>query len=149
MTEHLTDSQILALVSGQVTDPEPLRRHVAECPACRDKQAELRATWLLLGRWQAPAQLNQPPMDWRHSLINRVNKQRALISLWRPMLHVAAAILLAVGAGLGAAWYSAPATIQDNAQLAASNLYLESLSARRSAKLESVLGVASAAEVQP
>jgi len=64
-------------------------------------------------------------------------------------MRIAAMILIAIGLGVGFAWFTAPALAEDPSQLAASAMFLDALSANRSSDLESALALPTAAEVQP
>lgn len=147
MIEHLTESQLLTLASGQQADATWLA-HADECDICRGKLEDYRATWRVLGQWQAPETTGQPGDAWLHELHRRLEQQSSFVHKLMPVfMRAAAVILVAAGLGVGIAWISTPSA--DAEQLAAHALQLDLVSANRSLDLESALGVPAGAEVQP
>lgn len=93
--DHLTDKQILALLTETVTDGA-LAEHVSQCDTCAGKLQALEASWDILGRWT----VDTPAVDLTDRVLDRV-EARSIIRLKQPkaLIRVAASILIGAGAG--------------------------------------------------
>ncbi len=89
-------------VAAGAEAPEDIRRHVDTCSACAHTLNELRATMALLDEWQAPEP--SPYFNTRLQARLREEQSREAASWldWfrKPVLGIAAALLIAVGVGL-------------------------------------------------
>jgi len=92
----LDESTLIRLVAGELGDEQ--RRacveHVQVCHVCRQKHAELAATWDLLGQWPAEA----PRRDLSGAIVAQACRRQSP----RRWASVAAAVLIAGGAGVAA-----------------------------------------------
>jgi len=100
--EKLREKFIEAVLSGpEVASPE-LQEHLRSCAACAGELAAFQQTMTLLDEWQAP----EPSPYFSSRLRARLREESAapargwLAWLRRPVLAAAAAVLIAVGAGL-------------------------------------------------
>jgi anti-sigma factor RsiW len=100
--EKLRQELMEALLSGpQAVSPE-LRQHLESCEACAGELASLQQTMTLLDDWQTP----EPSPYFNTRLRARMREEAAapaqnwLAWLRRPVVAVAAAVLIALGAGL-------------------------------------------------
>ncbi|MGA2905396.1 MAG: hypothetical protein ABSD98_16335 [Candidatus Korobacteraceae bacterium] len=91
-----------AVLSGPETVSPELREHLQSCAACADELAALQRTMTLLEEWQTP----EPSPYFNTRLRARMREQAAtaatswLAWLRRPIVAAAAAVLIALGAGL-------------------------------------------------
>jgi len=91
-----------AVLSGPETVSPEMREHLRSCPACADELASLQRTMTLLEEWQAP----EPSPYFNTRLRARMREQGATAAtgwmawLRRPLVAAAAAVLIALGAGL-------------------------------------------------
>ncbi len=109
--EHVRQIELIQLAASELADPRraDVQQHLAECSACRtlyEQQAEL---WRTLGQWT-------PDLAGRDLLPGIEGKLAAAPTVLRPfwpnvarISRVAAAIVIGVGAGYGAARYFTPA----------------------------------------
>jgi len=93
--------QLVDVACGTEASAE-VSKHVASCAACATTLNELRKTMALLDEWQAPEP--SPYFDVRLQARVREEQQKAQAS-WRdwfrkPVLGIAAALLIAAGVGL-------------------------------------------------
>ena len=93
--------QLVEVACGTEASAE-VSKHVESCAACTTTLAELRKTMALLDEWEAPEPT--PYFDVRLQARLREEKQKAQASWldWvrKPVLGIAAALLLAAGVGL-------------------------------------------------
>ncbi len=93
--------QLVDVASGAEASTE-VSKHVESCAACAKTLSELRNTMALLDEWQAPEPT--PYFDVRLQARLREEKQKAQASWldWfrKPVLGIAAALLIAAGVGL-------------------------------------------------
>ena len=100
--ENLREQFIEAVLSGPEAASPEVQEHLRSCAACRDELASFQQTMTLLDEWQAP----QPSPYFSSRLHARLREESAaparswLAWLRRPVVAVAAAVLIAVGAGL-------------------------------------------------
>jgi hypothetical protein len=89
-------------VAGGTAAPADVQNHLHSCTACTSTLDEMRKTMALLDEWQAPEP--SPYFDVRLQARLREEKQKAAASWldWfrKPVVGVAAAVLLAAGVGL-------------------------------------------------
>jgi len=91
-----------AVLSGPETVSLEAQEHLRNCAACAGELASFRETMALLDEWQAP----EPSLYFSSRLQARVREEVAapargwLAWLRRPVTAVAAALLIALGAGL-------------------------------------------------
>jgi len=100
--ERLRQEFMEAVLAGpQVVSPE-MQEHLQSCAACADELACLQRTMMLLEEWQAP----EPSLYFNTRLRARMREETAapaqswLAWLRRPVIAAAAAVLIALGAGL-------------------------------------------------
>jgi negative regulator of sigma E activity len=93
--------ELVEVACGTVASAE-VSKHVESCAACTTTLNELRKTMALLDEWEAPEPT--PYFDVRLQARLREEKQKAQASWldWfrKPVLGIAAALLLAAGVGL-------------------------------------------------
>jgi hypothetical protein len=102
--EHLSDIALIELAAGRA-DAETQRAaeaHLAACPECAARLAATARTWQVLGEWQVTAP------EWSAERIVAAARRLPPASPWRPLLRVAAAIVLAAGIGHAAARWGWP-----------------------------------------
>jgi anti-sigma factor RsiW len=114
---HIDDSEIYQYVSGGLPEAkaQQIRRHIAECEACRSRYQDVVALWDTLGIWQVDSSGHQiagrieaiaakADSDQRKSWARTVPFVRSFASAFR----VAAAIIIAIGGGHLLGRYSLP-----------------------------------------
>ncbi len=100
--EKLREEFMEAVLSGPAAASPELREHLRSCAACAEELASFQQTMTLLDSWQAP----EPSPYFSSRLRARLREEAAAPALgwlaWlrRPVLAAAAAVLIAVGAGL-------------------------------------------------
>lgn len=100
--EKLRPELMEAVLSGPETLSAEAQEHVRSCAACANELASFGETMALLDEWQTP----EPSPYFNSRLMARVREEAAapapgwLAWLRRPVLAVAAAALIALGAGL-------------------------------------------------
>ncbi len=100
--EKLREEFMEAVLGGPETASLEMQEHLRSCAACADQLAALRQTMTLLDEWQAP----EPSPYFISRLHARLREESAapvrnwLAWLRRPVVAAAAAVLIAVGAGL-------------------------------------------------
>jgi predicted anti-sigma-YlaC factor YlaD len=103
--EHVRQTDLIRFMASEPEDPHrgEVQRHLAECPACRALFGQYAALWRTLGEW-AP---DLPQLDLQPGIERKLREaQPATHPFWfrvRRVTRVAAAILVGVGAGYGAA----------------------------------------------
>ncbi len=91
-----------AVLGGPETASAEMREHLRSCSACADELAALQQTMTLLEEWQTP----EPSPYFNTRLRARMRDEVAaparnwLAWLRRPVVAAAAAVLIALGAGL-------------------------------------------------
>lgn len=114
---HIDDSEIYQYVSGGLPEAkvQQIRRHVAECEACRSRYQDAVALWDTLGRWQVDSSGHQiadriealaakTEPDQREKKTGTIPFIRSFASAFR----IAAAIIIAIGGGHLLGRYSLP-----------------------------------------
>jgi len=102
MCEKLRQEFMEAVLSGPETLSPNAQEHLRSCPACAAELAAFGETMSLLDEWQAP----EPSPYFNSRLLARVREEASapargwLAWLRRPMIAVAAAVLMAVGISL-------------------------------------------------
>lgn len=102
MCEKLRQELMEAVLSGPETLSPEAQEHLRSCSACAAELASFQETMSLLDEWQAP----EPSPYFSSRLMARVREEAAapargwLAWLRRPMVAVAAAVLMAIGVGL-------------------------------------------------
>jgi anti-sigma factor RsiW len=100
--EKLREEFMEAVLSGPAAASPELQEHLRSCPACAGELASFQQTMTLLDEWPAPG----PSPYFSSRLRARLREESAaparswLAWLRRPVLAAAAAVLIAVGAGL-------------------------------------------------
>jgi anti-sigma factor RsiW len=100
--EKLREEFMEAVLSGPEGASPELQEHLRSCAACASELAAFQQTMTLLDEWQAP----EPSAYFSSRLRARLREESAapargwLAWLRRPVLAAAAAVLIAVGAGL-------------------------------------------------
>jgi anti-sigma factor RsiW len=102
MCEKLRPELMEAVLSGLETLSPEAREHLRSCSACAGELASFQQTMSLLDEWQAP----EPSPYFNSRLMARVREEAAAPArswfawLRRPMVAVAAAVLMALGVSL-------------------------------------------------
>ena len=100
--ENLREEFMEVVLGGPETASLEMQEHLRSCAACADELAAFRQTMTLLDEWQAP----EPSPYFISRLQARLREESAapvrnwLAWLRRPVVAAAAAVLVAVGAGL-------------------------------------------------
>jgi anti-sigma factor RsiW len=100
--EKLRPELMEAVLSGPEALSPQAQEHLRSCMACANELASFGETMALLDEWQAP----EPSPYFNSRLMARVREEAAapvrgwLMWLRRPVLAMAAAALIALGAGL-------------------------------------------------
>ena len=109
--DHVRQTDLIRLAANELADPRraEVEHHLAECPACRALAEQQAAVWRLLGGWT-------PPTTQRDLLAGVERKLAEAPAVLPPfwagvgrISRVAAAIVVGVGAGYGAAHNWSPA----------------------------------------
>mgnify|MGYP000151675462 CR=1 FL=1 len=103
---HLTPTEIIRLVSGELPPPDAaaLETHAAGCPECAARLRSQRALWSVLA-----ADRDQPStVDLAAAVARRLTEHpsRTWQVLSRTPVRIAAAMLIGIGAGYGAAQWT-------------------------------------------
>jgi anti-sigma factor RsiW len=88
-----TETELIRLVGGELSAAraDELRQHLAHCRRCAAALAAIQSTWDVLGQWQV-----EPPQgNLTAAVLRAASRPRPM-----PWLRIAAAILMAAGAGL-------------------------------------------------
>jgi len=114
---HIDDSEIYKYISGGLPEAkvQQIRRHMAECEACRSRYQDAVALWDTLGFWQVDSSGHQiadriealaakTESDQRENRTRKIPFIRTLGAIFR----VAAAIIIAIGGGHLLGKYSLP-----------------------------------------
>ena len=114
---HIDDSEIYQYISGGLPEAKlrQIRRHMAECEACRSRYRDAVALWDTLGFWQIDSSGHQiadrievlaakAESDRRKSRTRTIPFIRSFASAFR----IAAAIIIAIGGGHMLGRYSLP-----------------------------------------
>jgi anti-sigma factor RsiW len=102
MCEKLRQEFVEAVLSGPETMSAEAQEHLRSCSACAAELASFHQTMSLLDEWQAP----EPSAYFNTRLMARVREEAAapargwLAWLRRPMVAVAAAVLMALGVSM-------------------------------------------------
>lgn len=100
---HLTPTEVIRLVSGELppADAAALEAHAAGCPDCAARVRAQRTLWSVLGADRERAAVG----DLAAAVVRRLNERPAEpLRFWsRTPVRVAAAVLIGIGAGYGAA----------------------------------------------
>jgi len=102
MCEKLRQEFMEAVLSGPEASSPEAQEHLRTCAACAAELASLQQTMGLLDEWQAP----EPSPYFNSRLMARVREEAAAPAqnwfawLRRPVVAVAAAVLIALGVGL-------------------------------------------------
>ncbi len=102
MCEKLRQELMEAVLSGPEAVSAEAQEHLRSCSACAGELASFRETMALLDEWQAP----EPSPYFNSRLMARVREEAAapaqgwLAWVRRPMVAVAAAVLIALGVSL-------------------------------------------------
>jgi len=93
--EHLSDKELLDAVSRD-TQGSAVGEHLQQCESCRERLADFRQTWDVLGQWR----LEDRQVDLTEVILKQAGSARS-IYLWQPraLLRVAASIIVGVGVG--------------------------------------------------
>lgn len=100
--EKLRQEFMDAVLAGPEAVSPELEEHLRSCSACAGELASLRQTMSLLDEWQTP----EPSAYFNTRLQARIREEAAapaqswLAWVRRPVVAVAAAVLIALGAGL-------------------------------------------------
>ncbi|MGB8885783.1 MAG: hypothetical protein WCC87_03620 [Candidatus Korobacteraceae bacterium] len=100
--EKLRDRFMEAVLGGLEAASPEVREHLRNCTACADELAAFQQTMTLLDEWQAPepSPYFSSRLQARLREESRTPAQSWLAWLRRPVVAAAAAVLIAVGAGL-------------------------------------------------
>ncbi len=108
--KHVGLTELIQLTANELADPyrAEVERHLAACPACQALYEQQRAVWRALGQWT--------PDVTPHDLIPGIERKLAaaptmLHPFWSGvgrLSRIAAAIVIGVGAGYGAARIGQP-----------------------------------------
>ncbi|MBK9127803.1 MAG: zf-HC2 domain-containing protein [Phycisphaerales bacterium] len=159
---HVRQTDLIKMVANELADSRRalVERHLAECPTCQGRYEQQERLWRALGQWT-------PDFAGRDLLPGIERKLDAAPTILRPLwstlariCRVAAAIVIGVGAGYGAAWSSSPdqpvpsgvasAEVEESAVGALRLHYFEDVSpAGLYVALEAIAYDAGAAEGQP
>ncbi|MGD8452714.1 MAG: anti-sigma factor [Phycisphaerae bacterium] len=103
--EHVRQTELIQLAANELADPRraEVEHHLAACPACRALYAQQQALWGALGDWRP----DETPLDLRAGVERRLadsgaNSRPLWLTLGRAS-RVAAAVVIGVGVGYGAA----------------------------------------------
>ncbi len=102
MCEKLRQQLMEAVLCGPQTMSAEAQEHLRSCSACANELASFGETMALLDEWRAP----EPSPYFNSRLMARVREEAAaparswLAWLRRPMVAVAAAVLMTLGVGL-------------------------------------------------
>ncbi|MGB9623538.1 MAG: anti-sigma factor family protein [Phycisphaerae bacterium] len=115
--QHLTDSEVIRLVAGELSPAEAaaVRAHVGSCGECATRVREQESLWALLGTWEATravpdltaevlARLGEEPAG-RSRVLTYSAGWRAR---WVQVGRIAAAMLIAAGAGHAVGRWTSP-----------------------------------------
>jgi anti-sigma factor RsiW len=100
--EKLREQFMEAVLSGPESASPQMQEHLRNCAACADELASFQQTMTLLDEWQSP----EPSPYFSSRLHARLREESTaparswLAWLRRPVIAAAAAVLIAVGAGL-------------------------------------------------
>jgi anti-sigma factor RsiW len=106
--EHINDNELLEHVAGRLTEvrSRQLREHMAECPGCEKRYREAVDVWDSLGRWRVDPSGHEiadhiEAFAAENESGRRTDHARIIpfIRSFPAAIRVAAAILLAIGAG--------------------------------------------------
>ena len=106
--EHINDIELLEYISGRLSEAkgQQIRRHMAECDACKNRCQDAVDVWALLGQWHVDSS--------GHEIANRIEALAAknktgqrespkktilFISSFKAALRVAAAIVISIIGG--------------------------------------------------
>ena len=105
--KHISEIELLEYAAGNLaaSDADRVARHIAECADCASRHEQARSTWEILGNWPVDPSAH----GIADHLVNmaaadsvRPARTTAILS-FRPrllgLLRIAAAILVAIGAG--------------------------------------------------
>lgn len=94
--EHISDKQLLDMLSRSDPAPAAVQEHLQQCESCRSHLEGLRQTWDVLGQWT----VEQRQVDLTDRILKQAKAGRT-IYLWQPrtLLRIAAAIIVGVGIG--------------------------------------------------
>ncbi len=100
---HLTPTEVIRLVSGELPPAHAaaLEAHAAACPDCAARVRAQRGLWSVLGADRE----RTPGGDLAAAVVRRLNERPAEpLRIWsRTPVRVAAAVLIGIGTGYGAA----------------------------------------------
>jgi len=119
--EHLSDGQLLDMLSQRRSEPEAPAGHLAECASCRQRLASMRETWDVLGEWS----VEDRATDLTGRIMGKAQAARS-IYLWQPRAVVRIAASIAIGIGLGG-FVGRPGPVSVSDQQAAEAMYLDAL----------------------
>jgi anti-sigma factor RsiW len=114
---HIDDSEIYQYVSGGLPEAkaQQIRRHMAECEACRSRYQDAVALWDTLGFWQVDSSGHQiadhiEALAAKTESDKREHRTRTIpfIRTLGAMFRIAAAIIIAIGGGHLLGRYSLP-----------------------------------------
>jgi anti-sigma factor RsiW len=103
--KHATEIELIELAAGRLPAEHQadLAAHLAACPECARRRDEILATWDALGDWQV-----EPGRDLAPDVLAAARapgwRKRA-----RPVLRIAASVLIAIGVGHAAGRWAWPA----------------------------------------
>jgi len=103
--EHVRQTELIQLVAGELATPRraEVERHLADCAVCRALYAEQQAVWQALEPWQAQG----AERDLLAGIAAKLDAPAVVLrSPWSTagrLARVAAAIVIGVGVGYGAA----------------------------------------------
>src|SRR5579871_3237549 len=91
------------LAAGLMDAKPAVNEHLASCAACAGKMEEMRKTMALLDEWQAPEPSPYFDVRLQARLREEAAKQQHSWLAWlrRPVVAVAAAVVLVAGVSLG------------------------------------------------
>ena len=124
--EHLSNGQLLDMLSGRGSQPEAVEGHLAECASCRQRLASLRETWDVLGEWS----VEERATDLTGRIMREAQGVRS-VYLWQPRAVVRIAASIAIGIGLGG-FLGRPGPVSVSDEQAAEAMYLDALALQSS-----------------
>lgn len=132
--EHVRQTELIQLVAGELATPRraAVERHLADCAVCRALYEEQQAVWQALQPWQAQGAAPDLLAGIEAKLDTPAVVLRSPWSTAGRLARVAAAIVIGVGVGYGAARQGsgthpivAPVAAEDVEQAAAEALGIE------------------------
>ena len=94
--EHLSEKQLLDALGHQDFKDNTLEDHISECLSCRQRLAELRATWDVLGHWT----VETPDIDLADRILLKAQPIRTVrLRQPRALVRIAASIIIGIGLG--------------------------------------------------